>query len=187
MRCDRPSLCGQRLPCWDEASGVLGPLRLAGRGPALPHGWPEPARRHRHLLEYRPSRRSGQTAETRRSGGRPRAPGPHLTPWVGPRPAHRRIPVAKAPIAPLAYDSAPYLNRPNIRRCRGMAGGASISRFHHSERRHETVWNASRAVEHRTSSTVCLRGASIVAGLALMPTSAEDVNFHPRMGNQERL
>ena len=44
--------------------------------------------------------------------GRPRAPGPHLTPWVGPRPAHRRIPVAKASVAPLAYDSAPYLNRP---------------------------------------------------------------------------
>ena len=57
----------------------------------------------RHLLEYRPSRRSGQTAETRRPDGRARAPGPH--------PAHRRIPVAKAPIADLAYDSAPYRSR----------------------------------------------------------------------------
>ena len=27
-------------------------------------------------------------------------------------PAHRPIPAAKAPIAALAYDSAPYLNRP---------------------------------------------------------------------------
>ena len=47
----------------------------------------------------RPSRRSGQTAETRRADSRARAPGPH--------PGHRRIPVAKAPIAALAYDSAP--------------------------------------------------------------------------------
>ena len=73
---------------------------------------PQPAGRHRHLLEYRPSRRSGQTAETRRPDGRARAPGPHLTPWLGPHPAHRRIPVAKAPIAALAYDSAPYRSRP---------------------------------------------------------------------------
>ena len=64
------------------------------------------------LLECRPSRRSGQTAKTRRPDGRARAPGPRLTPWEGPRPAHRRIPVAKAPIAPLAYDSALCLNRP---------------------------------------------------------------------------
>ena len=71
-----------------------------------------PARRHRHLLEYRPARRSGQTAETRRPDGRARAPGPHLTPWMGPHPAHRRIPVAKAPIAALAYHSAPYQSRP---------------------------------------------------------------------------
>ena len=82
------------------------------RGPALPHGRAQPARCHRHLLEYRPSRRSGQTAETRRPDGRARAPGPHLTPWVGPHPPHRRIPVAKTPIAILAYDSAPYRSRP---------------------------------------------------------------------------
>ena len=45
-----------------------------------------------------------------------------------------RIPVAKAPIAPLAYDSAPYLNRPGVR-CyerrkkiisKGVSHGASI-------------------------------------------------------------
>ena len=82
------------------------------RGPTLPHGRAQPARRHRHLLEYRPSRRSGQTAETRRPDGRARAPGPHLTPWVGPHPAHWRIPVAKTPIADLAYDPAPYRSRP---------------------------------------------------------------------------
>ena len=82
------------------------------RGPTLPHGRAQPARRHRHLLEYRPSRRSGQTAETRRLDGRARAPGPHLTPWVGPHPAHRRIPVTKAPIATLAYDPAPYRSGP---------------------------------------------------------------------------
>ena len=85
------------------------------RGPALPHGRAQPARRHHHLLEYRPSRRSGQTAATRRPDGRSRSPGPHLTPWVGPHPPHRRIPVAKAPIATLAYDSAPYRNRPDSR------------------------------------------------------------------------
>ena len=84
------------------------------RGPTLPHGRAQPARRHRHLLEYRPSRRSGQTAETRRPDGRARAPGPHLTPWVGPHPAHWRIPVAKTPIADLAYDPAPYRSRPEV-------------------------------------------------------------------------
>ena len=84
------------------------------RGPALPHGRAQPARSHHHLLEYRPSRRSGQTAATRRTDGRSRSPGPHLTPWVGPHPPHRRIPVAKAPIATLAYDSAPYRNRPEV-------------------------------------------------------------------------
>ena len=67
--------------------------------PQLPYGRAQPARRDRHLLEYLPSRRSGQTVETRRPDGRARASGPHLTPWVGPHPAHRRIPVAKAPIA----------------------------------------------------------------------------------------
>ena len=80
------------------------------RGPTLPHSRAQPARRHRHLLEYRPSLRSGQTAETRRADRRARAPDPH--------PAHRRIPVAKAPIAALAYDSAPYRSRPE------MGGGA---------------------------------------------------------------
>ena len=35
-------------------------------------------------LEYRPSRRSALTAETRWADRRVRAPGPHLTPWVGP-------------------------------------------------------------------------------------------------------
>ena len=37
----------------------------------------------------------------------------HISPlgW-GPHPAHRRIPVAEAPIAHLAYDSAPYQSRP---------------------------------------------------------------------------
>ena len=35
-----------------------------------------------------------------------------FAPWVGSHPAHRRIPVAKAPIATLVYDSAPYRNRP---------------------------------------------------------------------------
>ena len=50
----------------DEASGARSLVRLFKRGPALLHGWDQPARRHRHLLEYRPSRRSGQIAETRR-------------------------------------------------------------------------------------------------------------------------
>ena len=43
---------------------------------------------------------------------RARASGPHFAPWVGPHPVHRRIPVAKAAIAALAYDSAPYRHRP---------------------------------------------------------------------------
>ena len=86
--------------------------RPLDRGPALPHGRAQPARHHRHSLEYRRSRRSGQTAETRRPDGRARAPGQHLTPWVGPHPAHWRIPMAKAPIADLAYDPAPYRSRP---------------------------------------------------------------------------
>ena len=59
----------------------------------------------------RPSRRSGQTAKTRGADSRARALAPDLTPWVGPHPARRLIPVAEAPIASLAYDSAPYLSR----------------------------------------------------------------------------
>ena len=65
--------------------------------------------------QHRPSRRSSQTAEPRRPDGRARTPGPHLTLWVGPHPAHRRIPVDKASpadLAALAYDSALYRNRP---------------------------------------------------------------------------
>ena len=50
--------------------------------------------------------------KTRQPDRRARAPDSHLTPWVGPHPAHRRIPVAKTPIAVLVYDSAPYRNRP---------------------------------------------------------------------------
>ena len=57
---------------------------------------------------------SDSGAETRRPDGRARPPGPHFIPWVGPHPAHRRIPVAKAPIANLGYDSAPYRNRPEM-------------------------------------------------------------------------
>ena len=72
----------------------------------------QPARRHRHPLEYPSSRQGGQTAETRVTDSRSRAPGPNLTPWMGPHLAHRRIPVAKAPIPSLAYDSAPYRSRP---------------------------------------------------------------------------
>ena len=83
------------------------------RGAALPLGRAQPARRHRHPLEYRSSRRGGQTTETRRADRRARAPGPHLTPGVGPHPAHRRIPVAKTPITALAYDPAPYRSRPH--------------------------------------------------------------------------
>ena len=39
----------------------------------------------------------------------------HISPlgWA-PHPAHRRIPMAKAPRAALAYDSAPYRNRPVV-------------------------------------------------------------------------
>ena len=48
----------------DRASG-RNPRPLQ-RGPALPHRWDQPARRHRDLLGYRPSLRSGRTAETRR-------------------------------------------------------------------------------------------------------------------------
>ena len=77
------------------------------RGPALPNGRAQPACRPRHPLEYRPSRRSVQTAETRRPDGRARAPGPQLTPWVGPHPGHLRIPVAKVRVAALALRSCP--------------------------------------------------------------------------------
>ena len=107
------------------------------RGPALPHGRPQPSRRHGHLLEYHPSRRSGQTAETRRPDRWARASGPHLAPWVGPHLAHRRIPLAKASTAALAYDSAPCQSRPvsgwwnapwlgyprAVRFCSGTTGG----------------------------------------------------------------
>ena len=35
-----------------------------------------------------------------------------FAPWMGPHPAHRRIPVAKTLLAALAYDSALYGSRP---------------------------------------------------------------------------
>ena len=57
------------------------------------------------FLEFRPSRRSSQTAATRRPDGRARDPGPH--------PSHQRIPVAKAA---LAYDSALYRSQPETGR-----------------------------------------------------------------------
>ena len=93
------------------------------RGPALPHGRVQPAHLHRHPLEYRPSRRSGQTADTRRADSRARSSGPHLTLCVDPHPAHRRIPMAKAPMAVLAYDSTPYRSRPVV------AGGTPESGY----------------------------------------------------------
>ena len=52
----------------------------------------------------RQSRRSGQAAETRRVDSQAKAPSSYT--------AHLRIPVAKAPIAALAYNSAPYRSRP---------------------------------------------------------------------------
>lgn len=61
------------------------------RGPALPHGRVQPAHLHRHPLEYRPSRRSDQTTETRRADSRSRFPGPTSHPYDRPTsssPAH---------------------------------------------------------------------------------------------------
>ena len=55
----------------------------------------------------RPSRLSGQTAETRGADSRAR------------HPAHRRIPVVKTPITALAYDSAPCRSRPPRGGCPG--------------------------------------------------------------------
>ena len=46
---------------------------------------------------------------------------PCPTRMIGPHPAHRRIPMAIAPMAVLAYDSAPYRGQP--------AGGPHIDRF----------------------------------------------------------
>ena len=87
-----------------RAKSATAPARAA-----LPHGRAQPSHRHSNLLEYRPSRRSSQIAAIRRPDRRARAPGPY--------PAHQRIPVAKAPITDLvvlAYDSAPYRNRPEV-------------------------------------------------------------------------
>ena len=36
---------------------------------------------------------------------------------LGPHPTHRRIPVAKVPIATLTYDSSPYWRRPGVYFC----------------------------------------------------------------------
>ena len=64
-----------------------------------------------HLGEtVRPRKHAGLTVEPELLA--------HISPlgWaVGPHPAHWRIPVAKTPIATLAYDSAPYRNRPECR------------------------------------------------------------------------
>ena len=53
----------------------------------------------RTTRDWTPPGRSGQTRKTRWPGSRARDPSPCLAPWVGPHPAHRRIPVAKAPIS----------------------------------------------------------------------------------------
>ena len=66
----------------------------------------------RTTRDWTPPGRSGQTRKTRWPGSRARDPSPCLAPWVGPHPAHRRIPVAKAPISDLPYDPAPYRSRP---------------------------------------------------------------------------
>ena len=60
----------------------------------------------------RPSWQSGQAAETRRADSQAKAPSPYT--------AQLRIPVAKASIAALAYDPAPYRNRPDCSRSRSL-------------------------------------------------------------------
>ena len=54
-------------------------VRPLQRGPALPRGRAQPALCRCHLPECRPSRRSSQTAESRRPDHRARTLGPHLT------------------------------------------------------------------------------------------------------------
>ena len=98
------------------------PIESPGSWSARPRASFTSRSRSRSALEYRPSRRSGQIAETRRADRGARALGPHLTPWVGPHPAHRRILVAKTSIAALAYDSAPYRSRPGSRRATALPG-----------------------------------------------------------------
>ena len=71
----------------------VSPSRRAAR--ASTTAWPGSTCSPPSSTGMRPSRRSGQTAETCRTDSRARAPDPHLTPWVGPHPGHRRIPVAK--------------------------------------------------------------------------------------------
>ena len=57
----------------------------------------------------------GEAVRQRKHAGLTAEPEPlaHISPleWA-PHPAYRRIPVAKAPIADLAYDSAPYRSGP---------------------------------------------------------------------------
>ena len=55
-------------------------------GQALPHGRPQPASRHRHLLEHRPAGRSRRQPKARRLARRPRALGAHRAPRMGPPP-----------------------------------------------------------------------------------------------------
>ena len=87
-----------------EAHQERPPHRAPERNPrphqrraTLSHGWAEPGRRHRHLLEYCASRRSDQTAAVRWPDGRSRAGGPHLAPGLGSRTADRGIPAAETP------------------------------------------------------------------------------------------
>ena len=54
---------------------------------------------------------------------------------MGPHPAHLRMPVAIATIAALAYDSAPYRNRPQLCKslpdCDGFSrGGGAAAGIH---------------------------------------------------------
>ena len=56
-----------------------------------------------------------------------------FTPWVGQYQAHRRILVAKASLAALAYDSAPYLSRP--RKCKAKTNNGPVERVAMKNRR----------------------------------------------------
>ena len=107
---------GRTLPAGRVSARPACPLCARWRGPVLPHGRARPARRHRHPLEcvhlgaaVRQRKHTGLTVE------------PELLALISPLEwAHILLagePGGQAPIAALAYDSDPYLNRPAYAGC----------------------------------------------------------------------
>ena len=75
----------------------------------------------------------------------------HISPpWVGPHPPNRRIPVAKAPMATLAYDSAPYRDRPGVGPARRISQvNVAVRQFTQTQVLGQGGWQQQAGIGHQ--------------------------------------